>query len=402
MGVKSLLIFLRSICKEILQTAELTELKGYRVAFDVAVTNYAYKSRYISKVAPKLNLLIEDVDYAKASDYMLKEVLKMLDQVLIAGICPVMVFDGKAPDLKNGTKRDRAGKSNKKKDRIVNLRRIGNALVAGTYVSTEEDMAFLKSFKTPITTLDLLRERLLIEIKGFIVISKEDQLKLQSIFASIGVPYIVAETEAEKTCSLMAKRRDVAAIYTSDSDCLMYGCPIMISKLTYGVTARIPVPPKIEVYSFANVLAATGMTETQFMQFCVMCGTDFNPNSPGFGPKSNYDLIMALGSIEKIRAAKQKVHDMVDIQPWLKLGPIEKLLISFDPTVLNYEEVRHFLTYPETYSREALKIRVSERQFETAAKSLNDVLGQETFSQVLDLCKRIMEKLKGVALIMKH
>lgn len=402
MGVKGLLIFLRSLCKEILQTAELTDLKGYRIAFDIAVINYALKSRYISKVAPKLNLLLEDIHYDKCTDYMFREILKMMDQVLIAGVCPVMVFDGTAPVLKNGTKRDRAGKSNKKKDRIATLRRIGNALVAGTYAATEEDLAFLRSFKTPITTLDLLRERLLIEIKSWIVITKEDQLKLQSIFAAIGIPYIVAESEAEKTCSLMAKRRDVAAIYTVDSDCLMYGCPIMLSKFTYGVTARIPVPPKMEAYSFANVLQVTGMTETQFMEFCIMCGTDFNPNSPGFGPKSNYDLLMAVGSIAKIREAKQKLHDALAIQPWLKLGPIEKLLLSFDPTVLNYEEVRHFLTYPETYSRDALQIRISDRQFETSSKTLNDILGQETFAQLMEVCRRIIEKLKVVAVSMKH
>lgn len=402
MGVKSLLDYLRKQCEEIVQKGELTELKGQRVAIDIATVNYAYKSRYISKVAPKLNLLLEDIDYGKCTVYMFKEILHLLNQVLIAAICPVMVFDGTAPALKDGTKRDRAGKSDKKKRKIAMLRRIGNALVAGNYVPQEGDLEFLRSFKTPITTLDLLRDRLLIEIKSFIVISRDDQLKLQAIFSAIGVPYVVAESEAEKTCSLMAKRKDVAAVYTTDSDCLMYGCPIMISKLTYGVTARIPVPPKMEVYSFTNVLAVTGLTETQFMQFCIMCGTDFNDNSPGFGPKSNHDLLLTFGSIPKIREAKQLLQDALDIQPWLKLGPIEKLLVGFNPDVLHYEEVRHFLTYPETYDRNALNIRISDRQFETCSKTLNEILTQEVFAQLLDLCKKIIEKLKGVAAIMKQ
>lgn len=395
MGVKGLLMYLRERQAEIVQTTELTDFKGYRIAIDNAVLTYQYKSQYISANSGKINLFKETIDYAKATEYMIKKILELISQILIAGVCPVMVFDGKAPALKNGTKRDRAAKANKKKDRIANLKRLGLALCENpAYPISEEDVAFLRSFKKPITTIGDIEKRLEIETNGFVVITPEDQRQLQTILTAMGVPWLIAESEAEKTCSIMARRRDVIAVFTTDSDSLMYGCPIMINEITFRTTARIPAPPRCQCYSFINVLQVMDMTESQFLDFCIISGTDFNPNPPGFGPASIYLLLKYFGSIKNIIKAQEVLRQAKAINPWLKYNKIEKLVDKFDATILNYDEVRCFLTWPVTYDLKRLEI--VHQEVTVAEQHLTESLGAENFKGIQEVVGKIMSRLKTV------
>jgi len=42
------------------------------------------------------------------------------------------------------------------------------------------------------------------------------------------------------------------------------------------------------------------LTSDEFLDFCIMCGTDYNDNIPGVGPVKAYALIKEYGSIEHI------------------------------------------------------------------------------------------------------
>jgi flap endonuclease-1 len=397
MGVKGLLIYLRERDSTIVQNFELSELRGYRIAVDNAVLTYQYKSQYISQESGKLNLFKESVNYAKATEYMIKRILELISQILIAGVCPVMVFDGKAPALKNATKKDRIAKSDKKKHRIEHLKRLGLALCENpAHPISEEDIAFLRSFKKPITTVGDIEKRLQIETNGFVVITDEDRRQLQVILTAMGVPWLIAESEAEKTCSIMARRRDVVAVFTTDSDSLMYGCPIMINEINYRTTARIPSPPTCQCYSFINVLQVMDMTESQFLEFCVISGTDFNPNPPGFGAPSIYDLLKYFGSIKNIVKAQEILRKAKAVTPWLKYNKIEKLVDKFDVTVLNYDEVRCFLTWPVTY--DVKKLEIVSQEYAVAEANLIGTFGAETFKGIQDVVGKIMSRLKNIVL----
>lgn len=397
MGVKGLLIYLRERDSTIVQNFELSELRGYRIAVDNAVLTYQYKSQYISQESGKLNLFKESVNYAKATEYMIKRILELISQILIAGVCPVMVFDGKAPILKNATKKNRIAKSDKTKYRIEHLKRLGLALCENpAHPISEEDIAFLRSFKKPILTVGDIEKRLQIETNGFVVITDEDRRQLQVILTAMGVPWLIAESEAEKTCSIMARRRDVVAVFTTDSDSLMYGCPIMINEINYRTTARIPSPPTCQCYSFINVLQVMEMTESQFLEFCVISGTDFNPNPPGFGAPTIYLLLKYFGSIKNIVKAQEVLRKAKAVTPWLKYNKIEKLVDKFDVTVLNYDEVRCFLTWPVTY--DIKKLEIVSQEYAVAEANLIGTFGAETFKGIQDVVGKIMSRLKNIVL----
>ena len=47
------------------------------------------------------------------------------------------------------------------------------------------------------------------------------------------------------------------------------------------------------------------MTQKQFTDFCILCGTDYNPNLFRVGPEKAYKLISEFKSIDEI-----KIHDI--------------------------------------------------------------------------------------------
>ena len=85
MGIKGLLAFIREKCPEIVQHIELSAFKGYRIAIDLAVLCYQKKSEAVSKIASKLDLVYEDIDYHYCTMFMIKRILGILENILYAG-----------------------------------------------------------------------------------------------------------------------------------------------------------------------------------------------------------------------------------------------------------------------------------------------------------------------------
>jgi 5'-3' exonuclease len=458
MGIKGLLVFLREKCPEIVQHVELSAFKGYRIAIDLPIFCYQKKSEAISKLAAKLDLVYEDIDYHYCTMFMIKKILTILENILHAGVIPVPVFDGVAPRLKGATKKNRKDKSDKKENNISNLKRIIRGLLSKTEIDkrkeynndgthnktfigsdvrvsdlntsnlvietgivkrmenkveitvesrieepfqlSEWDIDFLKRFKKPVQTIEDLKKILLNEIKQWVVVTSQDYLILGTIFSSLGIPHVYAQSEAEQTCAQMCKFKDVIAIFTADSDSLVYGCPIMINEISLSTGIRVRGPAQAQCYVFANVLSVLGLTHPAFIDFCLMSGTDFNPNSPAYGPARNYELIKHYGSFNAIIQAKKELADKpIAIKGMTK---IEKLIAGYDPTVINYDEVRCFFTEPITYDRNSLKIRIIENQYEKAFHMLEKMMGATNFNQIMDISRKLLGMLVKANIECKH
>jgi 5'-3' exonuclease len=374
-------------------------MKGNRISVDVAVLNYSTKSQFITSDAYKKDLIFQEIDYEGADRFMLTENLRIFNQIIAAGCCPVAVFDGNAPDLKQGTKKDRFQKGETRRQKIANLRRIGRALLDPIvpYAPTPEDMAFLGSFKKQITNMEELRDRLSTEVRGNIIITNDDRARLWKIFTAIGIPCVRAPSEAEQACAQMTRHRHTMATVTTDSDCLVYGCSIMISKLLYNKQSTAITPPRAEIYLFANVLAVLGLTNSQFIDFCILCGTDFNKNIPGFGPSKNHELILEFGSIPNIIAAKKTLLAETAGHKAPKLSKFQKLIMAFDDSHLNYDAVRCFFTSPVEYVKTDLTPIVTLEKFEAHRPELMAILGDKLWPAVEVYAKEMMSRLENVA-----
>jgi len=402
MGIKELLQYLKKITgKKIIQTFSISEMKGEKIAFDTPILVYSKKSEAINlQIKGLKDPIYDSPDYEFCRIYAVKRVLDTGFVILEGGCIPVFVFDGTAPDLKKGTKEDRQGKSNTKKNKLAELRRIGDALLTGKEV-TPDDVEYIKKCTTkafekkygPVQTVDDLRELIRSILRQFIVVNAEDYLLLGQVFSALGIPHIYAESEAEQTCALMCLRKDVMAIYTTDSDCLVYGCPIMINNIKHIPGARIKIPAIFTCYTFQNALEATGLTHQQFIDFCILCGTDFNNNVPGYGAVKHHDFVRTYGSVKKIMEAREVVKN----KNIYDLNRIEKLLIDYEVDYERYQQVRDFFTTPVFYDKSRLVIDVGENHFEESIKELKRVFNEEAMAFITDLCLKITKMLFSVS-----
>jgi flap endonuclease-1 len=396
MGVAGLLKILRELEPNIVHMIDLSDLAGGNLGIDVAILTFVYKSSYVSSVIDKLDCIFYDVDYEKASEHMIFEVLRFFYNVLKGKMTPVTVFDGKSPSLKDDTKGERIQRSANVKIKIDELRRIGQALLGAAakgevYNLNPEELAFLASFPKPITTIDDLKYRLKLLIKQHIVIVPAERQRIMDILRIMGLPVVQAPSEAEFCCAEMAKRKDITAVYSTDSDCLMYGTPIMINKLAYMGGAMIPKPPKAYCYTYDNALEVTGLTTTQFSEWCIMCGTDFNNNPPGIGPKQSLEMMKTFGSISKMKEIQQQLFIFMEQNPKAKLDKVCKALYKCDFTVLNLSEVKRFVTTPSRYDPEDLKINTDPNIPKEAASKLKKVLSEKYYLKFYPYLNKILD-----------
>jgi hypothetical protein len=129
--------------------------------------------------------------------------------------------------------------------------------------------------------------------------TRADYTALREALTKDGEECAVAPYEAEAHGSWLARRGDVAAVFTVDGDALAYGAPIVVSRFGYE--------DKQFAVRLEHVLAAVDMSYETFRDACILCGTDFNSGIAGFGPAKIFAL---LGS--KAGAKAKSAEELVE------------------------------------------------------------------------------------------
>ena len=83
----------------------------------------------------------------------------------------------------------------------------------------------------------------------------------------------------------------VDAVLSEDTDILAYECPIFLSKLNISDETVVSI-------KYNDCINELELTSDQFLDLCIMCGTDYNKNIPRIGSKKAFKLIKQYGSIE--------------------------------------------------------------------------------------------------------
>lgn len=145
------------------------------------------------------------------------------------GIKPLYVFDGAPPKLKSGELAKRFQRKNEATEAHEEAKETGTA---------EEVEKFSRR------TVRVTREH-------------NDECK--RLLTLMGVPYIVAPTEAEAQCAVLAKAGKVYAAASEDMDTLCFDSPILLRHLTFSEQRKEP----IQEFHLDRVLAGLGMEQDQ-------------------------------------------------------------------------------------------------------------------------------------------
>lgn len=138
---------------------------------------------------------------------MFYRTLRMADN----GIKPLYVFDGAPPKLKSGE-------------------------LARRYMRKQEANEGLEEAKETGTAEDVEKFS-----RRTVRVTKEHNAECQRLLRLMGIPYIVAPTEAEAQCAVLARAGKVYAAASEDMDTLCFNTPILLRHLTFSEQRKEPI-----------------------------------------------------------------------------------------------------------------------------------------------------------------
>ncbi|KAI9723759.1 MAG: Elongation of fatty acids protein 2 [Candelaria pacifica] len=262
MGIKQLYQVITENAPDAIKTGEIKNHFGRKVAIDASMSIYSFLVAVRSEGQQLMNESGETTSHLMGMFY---RTLRIVDN----GIKPLYVFDGAPPKLKSGELAKRFQRKAEAQEAHEEAKETGTA---------EEVEKFSRR------TVRVTREH-------------NDECK--RLLKLMGVPYIVAPTEAEAQCAVLARAGKVFAAASEDMDTLCFDAPILLRHLTFSEQRKEP----IQEIHLDRVLAGLGMEKAQFIDLCILLGCDYVDPVPKIGPNTALKLIREHKTLEAVVAS---------------------------------------------------------------------------------------------------
>lgn len=204
------------------------------------------------------------------------------------GIKPLYVFDGAPPKLKSGE-------------------------LAKRYQRKQEATEGLEEAKETGTAEDVEKFS-----RRTVRVTREHNAECQKLLKLMGIPYLVAPTEAEAQCAVLARAGKVYAAASEDMDTLCFDAPILLRHLTFSEQRKEPIQEvhlgkvleglnmdRKQVHNAKDITSLNNnnranFVSAQFVDLCILLGCDYLDPIPKIGPNTALKLIREYGSLEKV------------------------------------------------------------------------------------------------------
>lgn len=271
MTIKGLNKFILGKSSNVIHTIDPKEFENCSVAIDASIFMYKYLYAARKIVVSQTDIVSSPINEDDVFQIWIDYTLHFIDKWLKFSILPIFVFDGDAI---------------KEKKKVIDKRKMSKV-----EMKEKIDMLTLQ-----LDQNDSDNRQMILELKDLLIqyidLTSEKRQLYKNIIQAYGIPCFDAVGEAEQLCTMMCLEKHVDAVCTTDIDVLAYGCPLMIKGFTDD--------DLLEVISLDKTLDNLKLTFNQFVDLCVMCGTDYNQNIKGLGPAKAYKLIKSYGSFNQI------------------------------------------------------------------------------------------------------
>lgn len=285
MGVKGLMSFLQKNGFE-KSNFNLEAFRGRKIAIDTNALIGRYYSVAKNKVIDSCNLFDGPPDN--------KEVIKVTIMLILQGlrpfskhnITPIFCFDGKLNNLKKVAWQKRSSNANSMKEKL----QVASAAFQSGDVLLQ-DPQIEKDYKKYYRSY----------YNNKIVHAATEELKVT--LKRLGFPVLIGgrhghenvNPEAEALCAHLMHNGICSAVYSTDSDLLAYGAKRVITSIEKDDGDYV-----FKVIEMKKVLDILKLSPMGLIEFCIMCGTDYNPNVPGIGPVKALKMLNKYGNIKGI------------------------------------------------------------------------------------------------------
>lgn len=173
-----------------------------------------------------------------------------------AGITPVVIFDGRTPIAKSA---------------VVQQRREVRAVVQEEMRGIRESLDVSGATMTD-TAKAALEQRMDVLKATAPTVTREDRDDIKRLLYAAGVLAVTAEHEADDLLAYLSRQGMVSAVVSTDLDMLARGIPLLVVPESPDTTLLVGV-------SLEGVLGGLGLTYPQFVEACMLMGTDYTPRS---------------------------------------------------------------------------------------------------------------------------
>ena len=306
MGIKNLNKLIKKYDQTCIQVKHLSEYSYKKIAIDISLYMCKYKVIY--------------------GEFWLTAFLKLVSVLRKNDIHCVFIFDGKAPEAKTDERAKRKAAKEALEEKAYLLEQaLETYYQTGVVEKIIQDLH--KKRRTPSRRL-LKRDTDKIDmtwvedkikrIKNQIInVTKEDFETAKTLFTLLNVPFYTAPWEAEKMCSKLCIDGKVDGVLSEDTDVMAYGTPCFLSKIDTKNETCVEIMQE-------HLLEDLDLTPTEFLDVCIMSGTDYNTNIPKVGTINSYKLIKKHGNIENIE------RDTKYDTGILKYKKVRELFLNFE------------------------------------------------------------------------
>ena len=289
MGIKNLTRFLTQQFPELLEDVTLKDFAGKKIAIDTAIFMCKFK--------------------ASSGKNWLDAFVSLVSWMWECGVTPIFVLDNGSPPEKALEKKKRYEAKKKSLEKIAALEKAIETYKVDNIVTPLLKEVYEKESKNEENSRRkslLLRPHVRKEFNLVVVESKLARMKshlftitpndwenLKALFNVLKIEWIVANGEGEKHCAWMVNTQNASAVLSEDSDCLAYGVETFLLKPNFSKKS-------LKKIIFSKLLQSLELSKEEFLDFCIMCGTDYNPNIKKIGVKRSFALIQKHRSIESV------------------------------------------------------------------------------------------------------
>ncbi|KAH9038247.1 PIN domain-like protein [Lactarius pseudohatsudake] len=267
MGIKGLTALISEHAPKAIREHDIKHLFGRKVAIDASMSIYQFLIAVRQRDGEMLmNDAGETTRYGTLSPLHLMGFFYRTIRIVENGIKPAYVFDGKPPELKAG-------------------------VLAKRFERREEAKAEGEEAKETGTAEDVERFS-----RRTVKVTREHNEECRRLLRLMGIPVVIAPSEAEAQCAELARGGKVYAAGSEDMDTLTFNAPILYRHLTFSEAKKEP----ISEINLKVALEGLQMDMSQFIDLCILLGCDYLEPIKGIGPKSALKLVREFGGLEGI------------------------------------------------------------------------------------------------------
>jgi flap endonuclease-1 len=200
MGIKGLKNIIKKNAQGSISEVNIKMLKGRSVCIDSSILLYKFRYTY------------------QADNFHILGFLNKIIELLTHRITPVFVFDGKPPEAKREILLKRMETRNKLKERIEKLKEELNGY-GDEFIDSDSE----SESSEEINKLKIMNKELQQLEKNSLTVNKKHADEVVELLKSIGIPFLIANGEAEEYCAFLQKNKYIDYILTEDTDSLTFG-----------------------------------------------------------------------------------------------------------------------------------------------------------------------------------